>query len=71
MATKIPELSTAYARQRNNVTKEIKNALEDHYKVLVEKNKGDPKKCGKLLIGIWKRLLNPQLFPPLKTMAKR
>ena len=43
MATKIPELWTVYVRQRNNVTNEIGKAVEDHYKVLVEKNKGDPK----------------------------
>ena len=71
MATNIPELWTAYARQRNNVTKEIRKAVEDHYKVLVEKNKGDPKNCVRQLIGFWKRMLNPQPFPALKTMAKR
>ena len=49
MATKIPELWTAYARQRNNVTKEIRKAVGDHYKVLVEKNKGDPKKMWKAI----------------------
>ena len=41
MITKIPEFWTAYAGQRNNVTKEIRKAAENHYKVLVEKNKGD------------------------------
>ena len=49
MATKNPELWAAYARQRNNVTKEIRKAVEDHYKVLVEKNKGDPKKMWKTI----------------------
>ena len=49
MATKIPELWTAYARQRNNVTKEIRKAVGDHYKVLVEKNKGDPKQMWKTI----------------------
>ena len=51
MATKNPELWTAYAKQRNNVTIEIRNAIEDYYKVLVEKNKEEPKKCGRQLIG--------------------
>ena len=40
MATEIPEFWTAYARLRNNVKKEIRKAVEDHYKVLVKKNKG-------------------------------
>ena len=43
MATKNPELWTAYAKQRNNVTIEVRKAIDDYYKVLVEKNKGDPK----------------------------
>ena len=43
MATEIPELWTANARQRNNV-KEIGKAVEDHYKVLFEKDKEDAKK---------------------------
>ena len=49
MATKNPELWTAYARQLNNVTKEIRKAVGDNYKVLVEKNKGDPKKMWKTI----------------------
>ena len=56
LATKIPELWTAYARQRYNVAKEIRKAVEDHYKVLVRKNKEDPKKCGRQLIRYWKRM---------------
>ena len=43
MPTKIPELLTAYARQLTNVTKEIRKAIEDQYKVLVERNEGDLK----------------------------
>ena len=49
MATKIPELWTAYARQHNKVTKEIRKAVEDHAKVLIEKNKGDPKNMWKTI----------------------
>ena len=70
MAKKNPELWTAYAKQRNNVTKEISKAIEDNYNVLVEKNKGDPKKCGRQSIGFWKRMLNLQPVLVLNAMAK-
>ena len=56
MATKIPELWAADTRQRSNVAKEIRKAVEDHCKALVEKNKLDQKKCGRQLLGFWKRM---------------
>ena len=36
-------------RLHNNVTKEIRKTIEDHYMVLVEKNKGDPRKMLKTI----------------------
>ena len=47
IAAKSPEIWSAYSKQRNKVTKEIRNSIQDYYKSLIEKNKGDPKKCGK------------------------
>ncbi len=44
LARKSPEMWPAYTKQRNQVTKEIKYSIQDYYKGLIEKNKGDSKK---------------------------
>ena len=44
IATTNPEMWSLYAKQRNRVTKEIRNSLQDYYKKLINKNKGEPKK---------------------------
>ena len=80
MATKIPELWTAYVRKRNNVTKEIRKAVEDHYKVLAEKNKRDPRKMWKTINRVLEKNVkstilscienNGQMFPEVWKVAK-
>ena len=44
IATRIPEMCSSYAKQRSRVTKLIRNAIQDQYKEIVEKSKGDPRK---------------------------
>ena len=36
-----------YTKQRNRVTKEIRNSIQDHYKALINESNGDPKKMRK------------------------
>ena len=40
---------SSYAKQRNRVTKLIRNAIQDQYKEIVENSKGDPKKMWKTI----------------------
>ena len=40
---------SAYSKQLNKVTKEIRYSVQDYYKGLIEKDKGDPKKMWKTL----------------------
>ena len=47
IATRIPEMRSSYAKQRNRVTKLIRSAFQDQYKEIVENSKGDPKKMWK------------------------
>ena len=49
IAAKSPEMWSAYTRQRNRVTKEIRYSIQDYYKGLIDKNKGDPKKMWKTI----------------------
>ena len=42
--TRIPEMWSSNAKQRNRVTKLIRNAIQDQYEEIVENSKGDPKK---------------------------
>ena len=49
IAAKSPEMWSAYSKQRNKVTKEIRYSIQDYYKGLMEKNKGDPKKMWKTI----------------------
>ena len=49
VAAKSPEMLSAYSKQRNKVTKEVRNSIQDYYKGLIEKNKGDPKKMRKTI----------------------
>ena len=44
IATRIPEMWSSNAKQRNRVTKLIRNAVQDQYKEIVKNSKGDPKK---------------------------
>ena len=44
MATCFPELWSSYTRQRNRVTKLIRNYIQEQNKVIIESSKGDPKK---------------------------
>ena len=49
LARKSQEMWPAYTKQRNQVTKEIKYSIQDYYKGLIEKNKGDSKKMWKTI----------------------
>ena len=40
---------SSYAKQRNRVTKLIRNAIQDQYKEIVENSKGDPKRMWKTI----------------------
>ena len=54
IATRIPELWSSYTKQRNRLTKLIRNYIQDQYKVIVKNSKRDSEK-------IWKtinRILN-------------
>ena len=42
-------MRSAYTRQRNRVTKEIRYSIQNNYKGLIEKNKGDQKKMWKTI----------------------
>lgn len=70
IAVKSPEICSAYTRQRNRVTKEIRYSVRDYYKGLIEKNKGIQRKCGKQSTESWTKILKPQLFPVLKLTVK-
>ena len=47
VATKSPEMRSAYTKQRNKVTKNILYFIQDYYNGIIEKNKKDPKRCGR------------------------
>ena len=47
IATKNPEMWSLYTKQRNRVTKEIRNSIQDHYKALINESNGDPNKMWK------------------------
>lgn len=47
VATKSPELRSAYTKKQNKVTKEIGYSAQDYYKGIIEKEKGIQRKCGK------------------------
>ena len=49
MATQNPEMWSLYTKQRNRVTKEIRNSIQDHYKNLINESNGDPKKMWKTI----------------------
>ena len=49
IATKNPEMWSFYPKQRNRVTKEIRNSIQDHYKALINESNGDPKKMWKTI----------------------
>ena len=49
IATKNPEMWSLYPKQRNRVTKEIRNSIQDHYKALINESNGDPKKIWKTI----------------------
>ena len=49
IATRIPEMWSSYAKQRNRVTKLIRNAIQDQFKEIVENSKGGPEKMWKTL----------------------
>ena len=48
-ATQNPEMWSLYTKQRNRVTKEIRNSIQDHYKNLIKESNGDPKKMWKTI----------------------
>ena len=49
IAAKNPEMWSLYTKQRNRVTKEIRSAIQDHYKHLINESNGDPKKMWKTI----------------------
>ena len=49
IAQKSPEKWSVYKQLRNKVTKEIKVAIETHYRGLIEENKDNPKKMWKTI----------------------
>ena len=49
IAKKSPEKWSVYKQLRNKVTKEIKVAIETHYRGLIEENKDNPKKMWKTI----------------------
>ena len=49
MATQNPEMWSLYTKQRNRVTKEIRNSIQDHFKNLINESNGDPKKMWKTI----------------------
>ncbi len=48
-ATRNPEMWSLYTRQRNRVTTEIRNSIQDHYANIINESKGDPKKMWKTI----------------------
>ena len=48
-AIKNPEMWPLYTFQRNRVTKEISNSIQDHYKALINESNGDAKKMWKTI----------------------
>ena len=55
IATRIPNMWSSYAKQRNRVTKLIRNAIQDQYKQIVENSKGDPKKMWRTINKVLKK----------------
>ena len=49
IATKNPEMWSLYTKQRNTVTKEIRNSIQDHYTALINESNGDPEKMWKTI----------------------
>ena len=49
IATRIPEMWSSYTKQRNRVTKLIRNSIQDQYKEIIEGSKGNPKKMWKAI----------------------
>ena len=43
IATKNPEMWCLYTKQRNRVTKESRNSIQDHYTALINESNGDLK----------------------------
>ena len=51
---------SAYTKQRNRVTKEVRGSIRDHYEGLIEKIKEIQRICEKRSTESWIKILNPQ-----------
>ena len=49
IAVKNPEMWPLYTKQRNRVTEEIRNSIQDHYKALINESNGEPKNMWKTI----------------------
>ena len=70
IATRIPEMWSSYTKQRNRVTKLIRNSIQDQYKEIIEGSKGILKRCGKLSTESLTKINNRRCFPTLIKIGK-